>query len=65
MNIDSILNGYVIDHIQAGRAMEIYKFLNLGVAASATCKRYGTICTEVIATILNLEEIACAVATRT
>lgn len=29
MNIDSILNGYVIDHIQAGRAMEIYHYLGL------------------------------------
>ena len=29
MNIDSIKNGYVIDHIQAGKAMEIYKILNL------------------------------------
>ena len=29
MNIDSIKNGYVIDHIQAGKAMEIYDLLNL------------------------------------
>ncbi|MBQ7868702.1 MAG: aspartate carbamoyltransferase regulatory subunit [Clostridia bacterium] len=29
MNIDSILNGYVIDHIQAGRSMEIYRYLGL------------------------------------
>ena len=29
MNIDSIVNGYVIDHIQAGKAMEIYDLLNL------------------------------------
>lgn len=29
MNIDSIKNGYVIDHIQAGKAMEIYEKLNL------------------------------------
>ena len=29
MNIDSIQNGYVIDHIQAGRAMEIYHYLGL------------------------------------
>lgn len=29
MNIDSILNGYVIDHIKAGRAMEIYNLLKL------------------------------------
>lgn len=30
MNIDSIQNGYVIDHIQAGEALEIYNYLNLG-----------------------------------
>ncbi len=29
MNIDSIKNGYVIDHIKAGRAMQIYNLLNL------------------------------------
>ena len=29
MTIDSILNGYVIDHIQAGRSMEIYHYLGL------------------------------------
>lgn len=29
MNIDSIKNGYVIDHIQAGNAMKIYNLLNL------------------------------------
>ena len=30
MNVDSIQNGYVIDHIQAGRAMAIYDALDLG-----------------------------------
>ena len=30
MNIDSIKNGYVIDHIPAGRGMEIYQLLGLG-----------------------------------
>ena len=30
MNIDSIKNGIVLDHIKAGKSMEIYKFLNLG-----------------------------------
>ena len=30
MNIDSIKNGYVIDNIQAGKSLEIYKYLNLG-----------------------------------
>ena len=29
MNIDSIANGIVIDHIKAGNGMEIYRFLNL------------------------------------
>ena len=30
MNIDSIKNGYVIDHISAGQAMKLYEYLNLG-----------------------------------
>ena len=30
MNIDSIKNGIVIDHIQARKGMEIYEALNLG-----------------------------------
>ena len=29
MNIDSIENGIVLDHITAGRAMDIYKYLRL------------------------------------
>lgn len=29
MNIDSVQKGLVIDHIQAGKAMEIYQYLNL------------------------------------
>ncbi len=29
MNVDSIRNGYVIDHIAAGKAMDIYKLLCL------------------------------------
>lgn len=29
MNIDSIKNGIVIDHISAGKSMELYHFLNL------------------------------------
>ena len=29
MNIDSIQYGYVIDHIQAGRGMELYHYLKL------------------------------------
>ena len=30
MNIDSIVNGIVIDHITAGRAMRLYELLGLG-----------------------------------
>ena len=30
MNIDSIKNGIVIDHIEAGKGMEVYNFLKLG-----------------------------------
>ena len=30
MNIDSIKNGFVIDHIEAGKAMRIYEMLHLG-----------------------------------
>ena len=29
MNIDSIRNGIVLDHIKAGKAMDIYRFLGL------------------------------------
>ena len=29
MNIDSILNGIVIDHIAAGRGMQLYELLEL------------------------------------
>lgn len=29
MNIDSISNGFVIDHIKAGKSMEIYDYLKL------------------------------------
>lgn len=30
MKIDAIENGYVIDHIPAGKGMEVYEILNLG-----------------------------------
>ena len=30
MNIDSIVNGIVIDHIEAGKSMELYSILDLG-----------------------------------
>ena len=29
MNIDGIQNGYVIDHIHAGRGMMVYRYLGL------------------------------------
>ena len=29
MNIDSIQNGVVLDHIQAGKGMDVYKYLRL------------------------------------
>ena len=29
MTVDSIKNGIVIDHIEAGKGMKIYRFLNL------------------------------------
>ena len=29
MNIDSIHNGVVLDHIQAGKSMDIYRYLHL------------------------------------
>lgn len=30
LNVSSISEGFVLDHIQAGKSMEIYKYLNLG-----------------------------------
>ena len=30
MNVDEIKNGFVIDHIKAGKGMEIYNLLGLG-----------------------------------
>lgn len=48
LNIDSVEKGLVIDHIQAGKAMEIYKYLNLdkmdcsvAVIKNAKSKRLG------------------------
>ena len=48
MNIDSIRNGYVIDHIKAGEGMKIYNFLNLdkqdctvALIKNATSKQMG------------------------
>ena len=48
MNIDAIKNGIVIDHIKAGQAMEIYRFLGLdkldcpiAIIKNAFSKRMG------------------------
>lgn len=48
MNIDSINNGYVIDHIKAGDGMAIYKILQLGdldcsvaLINNATSRKHG------------------------
>lgn len=30
LNVSSLSEGFVLDHIEAGRSMEIYKYLNLG-----------------------------------
>ena len=30
LNVGSIKEGFVLDHIQAGKSMEIYNLLNLG-----------------------------------
>ena len=49
MNIDSIKNGYVLDHIKAGKALEIYEQLNLAnldcqvaLITNAKSKKMGT-----------------------
>jgi aspartate carbamoyltransferase regulatory subunit len=48
MNIDSIVNGIVIDHIGAGKSMELYNILNLGeldcsvaIIKNATSRKMG------------------------
>jgi aspartate carbamoyltransferase regulatory subunit len=48
MNIDGIQNGYVIDHIRAGKAMSIYRYLRLdkldcsvAIIKNAKSKRMG------------------------
>lgn len=49
MNIDSIKNGYVIDHIEAGKGMKIYELLHLNeldcqvaIITNAKSKKSGT-----------------------
>ena len=48
LNVESIQNGVVIDHITAGRGMEIYRLLHLGnheqpvaLLQSVRSKKYG------------------------
>jgi aspartate carbamoyltransferase regulatory subunit len=48
MNIDGVTNGIIIDHIKAGRSMEIYMLLNLDAVHSSvaiiknvTSSKYG------------------------
>ena len=48
MNIDSIVNGIVIDHIPAGRGMELYRYLKLddmecevALIKNASSDKYG------------------------
>ena len=48
MNIDGVKNGIVLDHIKAGKSMEIYKLLGLdkidhcvAIIQNATSKKYG------------------------
>lgn len=48
LNIDSVETGLVIDHIKAGKAMEIYRYLNLdkldcsvAIIKNARSKKYG------------------------
>ena len=49
MNVDGVRNGIVLDHIAAGKSMEIYRLLNLdrlscsvAVLQNVTSKKYGT-----------------------
>ena len=49
MNIDGITTGYVLDHIQAGKGMEIYNLLGLdktgctvAIIQNARSTKYGT-----------------------
>ena len=68
MNIDTIKNGYVIDHITAGNAMKIYKLLELEdldcqVALITNAKSKKTKTKDLIKVAklidLNFDKIAC------
>lgn len=61
MNIDSITNGIVLDHISAGKAMEIYKYLKLdelkcsvAIIKNVKSKKYGKKDIVKIDTIIDL-----------
>ena len=62
MNIDSIKNGYVIDHIKAGKGMDIYNLLNLSnlscqvaIITNAKSKKTGTKDIIKIAELIDLD----------
>ena len=62
MNIDSINNGVVIDHIKAGKGMDIYKFLGLdllecpvAIIKNATSRKMGKKDIIKIDTILDID----------
>ena len=48
LNVSSISEGFVLDHIEAGKSMEIYKYLNLdkmdccvAIIKNASSKKMG------------------------
>lgn len=62
MNIDSIENGYVIDHIPSGKAMKVYEILNLSelkcqVAIITNAKSKSTDTTKDIIKINDLIDL--------
>lgn len=62
MNIDTIKNGYVIDHITSGNAMKIYELLELGkldcqvaIITNAKSKKSGTKDIIKVGELINLD----------
>ena len=50
LNVSSISEGFVLDHIEAGKSMEIYKYLNLdkmdccvAIIKNASSKKMGSV----------------------
>ena len=41
LNVGRIEEGFVLDHIQAGRSMEIYKYLHLAIIKNAKSSKMG------------------------